>query len=187
MDLKNNIVPGRTKLVLVIRFYANLMRSIWITKIKYPWIKVAGFTRIPFDIQIWSPHRWVKMGDRVQFGNHCKIQCDIEFGNSILVASNVSFVGRDDHKYNVVNKTIWDSPRGDSYKTIVGSDVWIGHGAIIVAGVRIGDGVIIAAGSVVIKDIEPYSIVGGNPAKYIKKRFTKEEIEQHKYVMKIKG
>lgn len=183
MDLKNNIVPGRTKLVLVVRHYGNKLRSLWITKIKYPWIEVSGFTRIPFDIEIWSPHRWVKMGDRVQFGLHCKIQCDIEFGNSILVASNVSFVGRDDHRFDIVGKTIWDSPRGDSKKTFVGNDVWIGNGSIIIAGVRIGDGAVIAAGSIITKDVDSYSIVGGNPAKFIKKRFTEEQIELHKSII----
>lgn len=89
----------------------------------------------------------------------------------MLMASNISFVGRDDHRYDVEGATIWDSPRGDSYKTVVGNDVWIGHGAIIIAGVTIGDGSVIAAGSVVTKDVEPYSIYGGNPARKIKNRF----------------
>lgn len=54
----------------------------------------------------------------------------------------------------------------------IGNDVWIGHGAIIGAGVHVGNGAIIAAGSVVVKDVEPYAIVGGNPAKVIRFRFS---------------
>lgn len=60
----------------------------------------------------------------------------------------------------------------------IGNDVWLGANAIIVDGVKIGDGVIVAAGSVVTKDIPPYAIVGGVPAKIIKYRFEKEEIEK---------
>jgi len=62
--------------------------------------------------------------------------------------------------------------------TVVGNDVWIGYGATIMPGVTIGDGSIIATKSVVTKDVEPYSIVGGNPAKQIRKRFSEEQIKK---------
>jgi len=58
----------------------------------------------------------------------------------------------------------------------IGNDVWIGYNATIMAGVTIGDGAIIATNSTVIKDVEPYSIVGGNPANEIKKRFSESTI-----------
>lgn len=61
--------------------------------------------------------------------------------------------------------------------TDIGHDVWIGHGAIINAGVKIGNGAIIAAGSVVTKEVLPYTIVGGNPAKFIRFRILEEYIE----------
>ena len=63
------------------------------------------------------------------------------------------------------------------YNVLVGNDVWIGYGAVIMAGITIGDGAIIAAGAVVTKDVEPYSIVGGVPAKVIRSRFTKEQVD----------
>lgn len=59
----------------------------------------------------------------------------------------------------------------------IGSDVWIGENTTIMHGVNIGDGAIIAAGSHIVRDVEPYSIVGGNPAKHIKFRFTPDQIE----------
>jgi acetyltransferase-like isoleucine patch superfamily enzyme len=60
---------------------------------------------------------------------------------------------------------------------IVGNDVWIGAKSTIMSGVKIGDGSIIGAGSTVTKDVLPYSIVAGNPAKFIKLRFTEEQVE----------
>lgn len=68
----------------------------------------------------------------------------------------------------------WFLKKGD---TIVGNDVWIGAEALIMPGVKIGDGAVIATRTLVTKDVEPYSIVGGNPAKLIEKRFSEEEIE----------
>lgn len=65
-----------------------------------------------------------------------------------------------------------------SVAVIIGNDVWIGAGAKILAGVKIGDGAIVAAGACVTKDVPPYAIVGGVPARVIKYRFEKDEIEK---------
>lgn len=62
--------------------------------------------------------------------------------------------------------------------TVVGHDVWIGHGSVIMPGVTIGSGVIIAAASVVVRDVEPYMIVGGNPAQPIRKRFEERVVAE---------
>lgn len=59
---------------------------------------------------------------------------------------------------------------------VIGNDVWLGRECVIMPGVKIGDGAIVAAYSVVTKDVEPYSVVGGNPAHFIKKRFDDELI-----------
>lgn len=188
MDLVNNAVPGRSKMATAIRRFANGIRSYYMLSIIHSytnWGGVFSLVRIPASTKIWSPHKDVTIGERVQFGQGCRIQCDIQFGNSILMASNVAFVGKDDHITNIPSTTIWNSGRGDSQKTYVGNDVWIGHGAIIVAGVHIGDGSIVAAGSVVVKDVEPCTIVGGNPARFIKNRFNTEE-EKNKHLQYLK-
>lgn len=62
--------------------------------------------------------------------------------------------------------------------TIIGNDVWIGNGVLIKSGVTIGDGAVIGMGSVVTKDVEPYTIVGGSPAKVIRKRFDEDTIQK---------
>lgn len=70
----------------------------------------------------------------------------------------------------------------DAYRkagdTVIGSDVWIGTEALIMPGVKIGHGAVIGSRALVVKDVEPYTVVGGNPAKPIKKRFSDEEIER---------
>ena len=175
----SNFRPGRSVFVYRLRYMANSLRSFLYFKIRVPWARRSGMVRIPWSVNLWSPHRDISFGDRVQFGSNCVVHCDAEFGDSVLIARNVAFVGRDDHRSDLIGKYIWDSPRGDNYKTYVESDVWIGHGAIIMAGVRIGSGSIVAAGSVVTRDVPPYSIVGGNPAKLIKQRFNEDEIKKH--------
>jgi acetyltransferase-like isoleucine patch superfamily enzyme len=65
--------------------------------------------------------------------------------------------------------------RGD---VVIGNDVWIGFGAIILSGVQIGDGAVVGAGAVVSKDVPPYAVVAGNPAEVMKKRFDDETVEK---------
>jgi carbonic anhydrase/acetyltransferase-like protein (isoleucine patch superfamily) len=69
---------------------------------------------------------------------------------------------------------VWTFPEGVLYSNgpvVIGNDVWVGYEAMIMSGVTIGDGAVVAARAVVTKDVEPYSIVGGNPAKHIRYRF----------------
>lgn len=73
------------------------------------------------------------------------------------------------YKYDINNK---------KYSTVIGNDVWVGVNAVIMGGVKIGDGAIIGANAVVTKDVPPYAIVVGAPAKVIKYRFSKEQIDK---------
>ena len=170
--------------ILFIRSIANFVRTWLYFQIRSPWVKYDGMVRVPWSVSLWSPHKDISFGKYVQFGTGCVVHCDAKFGSKVLVAKNVAFINRDDHLTDVVGKTMWDSPRGDRYKLIVEDDVWIGHGAIIFSGVTIGKGSVVAAGSLVNKDVPPYSIVGGVPAKVIKARFSAEEIVRHEELLK---
>ncbi len=178
--ISHNAMVNASKPVLILRYFMNSVRSFIILKIKYRWIKTKGFIRVPFSTKIWSPNKRIILGNKVQFGQNCIIQCDIEIGNEVLIASNVSFIGRNDHNYNIIGSSIWNSPRGENLTTRIGNDCWIGHGVIVLAGVTIGSGSVIAAGSVVVNDIDSYFIYAGVPAKKIKARFaTAEDLKNH--------
>lgn len=65
---------------------------------------------------------------------------------------------------------------GRQGNTVVGNDVWIGEGALVLSGITIGDGVVIGARAVVTKDVPPYTVVAGNPGRIVRKRFTDDQI-----------
>lgn len=172
---EGNVTVGRSRLVHRLRGVANWMRSFVRFGIRQRWIKTSGMTRVHSTVHLNAPNKKMSFGHHVQLGPHCHVSADIHFGNYVLCAAYVSFIGRNEHSYCYPGMTVWDSPRGHDEPTIIGNDVWIGHGAIIMGGVRIGDGAVVAAGAVVTKDVPPMSIVGGNPARVIKQRFGSEE------------
>lgn len=113
----------------------------------------------------------------------CIIYPNTIIGDYTLLASDVHIVGCD-HVYNTPGCPIQYSGRGAYKTTTIGKDCWIGERSTIITGVQIGNGSIIAAGSVVTKDIEPYSIYGGVPAKFIKKRFcSQSDIDIHEKML----
>ena len=105
----------------------------------------------------------------VFIGPRCEIYPKVRIGDYTLIASDVKIIGGD-HKYSIPSLPIVFSGREDLKETIIGKDVWLGTRSIVMTGNTIGDGAIIAAGSVITKDVEPYTIVGGVPAKFIKNR-----------------
>jgi Acetyltransferase (isoleucine patch superfamily) len=106
----------------------------------------------------------------------------VQIGNYSMIAGDVRILGGD-HTFDTPGMPIIFSKRGIIKSTVIGDDVWIGANSIIMTGVKIGDGAIVAAGSVVTKDIQSYSIVGGVPAVEIKKRFNDTEIIVHKQML----
>ncbi|MGX8698971.1 MAG: CatB-related O-acetyltransferase [bacterium] len=142
-------------------------------------ILVGDFTYIAdSDFESHVTHHYAWIGDKLIIGKFCQIAAGVEF---VMNGAN--------HQMNAVSTfpfyTLegWDMKppkasdlplKGD---TVVGNDVWIGQNAVLLPGVQIGDGAIIGANSVVGRDVAPYTIVAGNPAKPLRKRFDDELIE----------
>ena len=107
--------------------------------------------------------------EKLRIGHFCSIAPEVVFIlNADHYTNNISTYP---YKVKMMGDRFEATSKGD---IVVGDDVWIGYGAIILSGVTIGQGAIIAAGSIVTKDVPPYAIVGGNPAKVIKYRFSKD-------------
>ncbi|MDR0194350.1 MAG: Vat family streptogramin A O-acetyltransferase [Myroides sp.] len=120
------------------------------------------------------------IGDKLIIGKFCMIASGVTF---IMNGANHKMDGITAYPFNIFGKDwkvvepkLSDLPyKGD---TVVGNDVWIGTNVTIMPGVHIGDGAIIASNATVTRDVVPYSIVGGNPAKEIKKRFSEAKIKK---------
>jgi virginiamycin A acetyltransferase len=119
------------------------------------------------------------IGDQLIIGKFCMIASDVKF---IMNGANHLSNAISTYPFAVFGNGWENAMEGKTYPNKgnieIGNDVWIGYNATIMAGVKIGDGAIIATNSTVVSDVEPYSIVGGNPAKEIKKRFSPEFIER---------
>jgi virginiamycin A acetyltransferase len=118
-------------------------------------------------------------GDRLIIGKFCALARGLKF---IMNGANHKIDGFSSYPFFIFGngwERVLPKPEEFPYKgdTVVGNDVWIGYEAVIMPGVTIGDGAIVAAKSVVVKDVPPYTIVGGNPAKCIRQRFEPEVIE----------
>jgi acetyltransferase-like isoleucine patch superfamily enzyme len=125
-------------------------------------------------------HTYINANSTLRYckiGKFCSIGSNVKAGLGIhpthMISTHPSFYSK-----NKDFKTFSDQNYFQEYKTItIGNDVWIGENAIIMGGLTIGDGAIIAAGALVTKDVEPYQVVGGIPAKHMKFRFSQKIIE----------
>jgi virginiamycin A acetyltransferase len=119
------------------------------------------------------------VGDKLIIGKFCMIASDVKF---IMNGANHLTKSLSTYPFAIFGNGWEHAMDGKTYPQKgdinIGNDVWIGYNATIMAGVTIGDGAIIATNATVIKDVAPYSIVGGNPAKEIKKRFSEDTISK---------
>ena len=147
--------------------------------IKNPNIIVGEFTYIAdSDFESHVTHHYEWNNDKLIIGKFCQIAAGVEFvmngaNHQMNAVSTFPFYTLEG--WDMKTPAAADMPyKGD---TVIGNDVWIGQNAVILPGVHIGDGAIIGLNSVVAGDVPPYTIVAGNPAKKIRKRFDDELIE----------
>jgi chloramphenicol O-acetyltransferase type B len=168
------------------------IRIYYLKNVKWNMYKIGKNFHSGRNVIMWAKDG-ISIGDNCYIGRNSQIESNLKMGNYVLIANNVAFVGKYDHNYLEIGKTIIKSSqirdtdyewKGRNQYTIIEDDVWIGYGSIIMSGVTIKRGSIIAAGSVVTKDVEEYSIYGGNPAKRIADRFnTVDDLTKHKKII----
>lgn len=129
-------------------------------------VKIGKMTYGPINA-IYSNHP----NEKLVIGNYCSIGCDTKF----ILGSEHSYKGISTFPFKVkcLGEPFEALTKGP---IIIEDDVWIGENVLVLSGVRIGKGAIVAAGSIVVKDIPPYAIAGGNPSKIIRYRFSEEII-----------
>lgn len=118
--------------------------------------------------------------ERLIVGHFCAIASGVRF---LVPGANHADLGPSTFPFGVFGPP-WETtmdivmsapPRGD---TVVGHDVWLGYSALVLPGVTIGHGAVVAAGSVVARDVPPYAVVAGNPARVVRSRFCEEDVER---------
>ncbi|HVM98101.1 MAG TPA: acyltransferase [Candidatus Acidoferrales bacterium] len=131
--------------------------------------RIEGWVWFRDNVTIWFPEG-VSIGSGSMVGENCFLDgfSGLTIGRNVLIAHNASLIA-EDHGFATRKIPIRRQPKTIG-PVVVGDDVWIGCGARVLKGVTIGDGAIIAAGAVVTKDVAPYAIVGGIPARVLAMR-----------------
>jgi virginiamycin A acetyltransferase len=117
------------------------------------------------------------IGDRLCIGSFCCIASKVRF---LMNGASHAALGVSAYPFPIFGQG-WEAaalPADNRGDTVVGNDVWIGYGAIILPGRKIGHGAVVGAGSLVSRDVPPYHVVGGNPARTIRPRFSERDVER---------
>jgi acetyltransferase-like isoleucine patch superfamily enzyme len=116
------------------------------------------------------PPSYFKCGDDVGIGKNLTVETNVQIGDEVLVSSNVSFVG-DDHQFDDPNSSVFWQGRKPEGCVVLEGDNLVGFGCTLIGGVKVGRGAIIGAGAVVTRDLPPYTICVGVPARPTRSRF----------------
>lgn len=151
---------------------------------------VSGYMNVTFEGDNGIPERCQFLGNNITIGYRTTLGRNNLLGGNIIIGKYCQ-IGADvalhasDHPITYmttyINKNLFDGELKKfkiDHQITIGNDVWIGHGVIIVGNVTIGNGAILAAGSVITKNVEPYTIVAGVPGKTVRKRFSDSVINE---------
>lgn len=174
----------------LVLFFRKVNNRIFQMILKTQFDKVGkNFKFDPFGSYSFST---IEVGNDVYIGKGAMFLATdsrITLGNKIMFGPNVTIMGGD-HNVSVIGAYMFDVKEklpDNDLPVIIEDDVWIGTGVIILKGVKIGRGSIIAAGALVNKDIPPYSIAVGVPARIVHKRFSDIEIQKHENLINSKS
>lgn len=164
------------------------IRDLLLVKILYRKYSIGKGFHAGLRVRIWGKQQ-VVIGRNFYIGRDSFIEADVIIGDNVMFGNRVAIIGRYDHHYQKpgIPIRLAEQIRDPKYNwkglgmvTIIEDDVWIGYGATVMCGVTIGEGSIIGAGSLVTKDVQPYSIYAGVPAKRVRDRFDDpEELQRH--------
>jgi acetyltransferase-like isoleucine patch superfamily enzyme len=134
-------------------------------------LSIGGFVKNPQELQL---------GSNVFISRNFHISAyKMVIGDNVMIGPNL-LAECNDHIYDQVGKTMWETRNEKNHEGIViENDVWMGGNVVLTKGINVGEGCIVGAGSVVTKNIPPYSIAVGVPCKPLKSRFTSEVLERH--------
>nr|WP_067060032.1 acyltransferase [Mucilaginibacter sp. L294] len=168
--------------------YLKQLRNLLLRKVVYRRYAIAEGFYSGIRVRLWAKNKLV-IGKNFYIGRDSFIETDAIIGDNVILANRVGLVGKYDHHYQKIGvptrlaSQIRDKDydwHGLNSTIVIEDDVWVGYNSTVLSGVKIGTGSIIAAGSLVTKDVEPYCIYGGVPAKKIKARFDNpESLQQH--------
>lgn len=125
-----------------------------------------------------APYLYPGAPERLILGRFCQIAHGARF---ITASANHAMDGLTTYPFAIFDPAALEHYKGSFQNlpdTTIGSDVWVGHGALILPGVRVGHGAIIGAGAVVARDVPPYAIVAGNPARVVRFRFAEQQVDR---------
>ena len=170
----------------------NLITSIlWKMKLRKKWREINKHNSTKLEIVPGSEEFFSRV--KVGIGTYGPIRAiyssataeSLKIGNYCSIGSGATFILGSEHGYNGIStfpfkvKILGFSTEAETKGPIIlDDDVWLGENVLVLSGVKIGKGAVVAATSTVVKDVPPYAIVGGNPAKVIKYRFSPEIIEK---------
>lgn len=128
--------------------------------------------------------RDLRTGEYSFVGRNCRIGPRVTLGRYVMFAPEVAVVGGD-HRVDRPGVPTIFAGRPTPQSTVVDDDCWVGYRAILIAGVHVGRGAVVAAGAVVTRDVAPFTVVAGVPARVVRMRFTPSEQEEHERMLAL--